>query len=600
VTVGLAVIAGPVSLAGLLALAGCGRQAPLSRFQDTNPLPDEPMRAEVSGRYGGRLVFVTIGDPKTFNILLSNEASSADILAGRVMAALVDLDNDTQEMKPSLAKSWDTSPDGRVWTFHLRRGVRWSDGHPFTADDVIFTAQVYYDTTVQTATRELLKVKGQPWQWEQVDSFTVRVTLPAPYGPVLEVASAFYPMPRHRLGAAYAAGRFEQMWGTNTSPESLVCLGPFRVAQYRPAERTVLRRNPHYWRVDREGKRLPYLDEVIYLSVEDNNAAFLKFQSGEADLLDPVRPEDAGTLEDTQAKGGYHLTDLGPDIATNFLWFNLNPGKDADGKPHVVPHKRRWFSDVRFRRAVAHAMDREGMVRSVLRGRGDAQHGLVTQANKRWYNPDIVRYAYDPSRARALLDEMGLKDTDGDGVRDDGRGHKAEFTLFTNSANTIRKQLATVVKSNLAEVGVSCIVAPLEFNTLLTHMRKDYKYEAMLLGQAGSVPPDPALSQNVYRSSGVTHQWYPEQPRPATSWEAEIDRLMDQVAGERDYNKRKAAFFRVQAIMAEQQPVIGLARERLLVAVRDRFQGTRPSVLRSHVLWNCEEIHTAPGGLARR
>src|SRR5262249_36300980 len=141
-------------------------------------------------------------------------------------------------------------------------------------------------------------------------------------------------------------------------------------------------------------------------------------------------------------------------------------------------------------RAVSHAIDREGMVRTALQGRGDPQYGLITTANKKWYDPNVPKFEYDPARAKALLDGMGLKDRNGDGVRDDAQGHKVEFILYTNSENTIRKALGTIVKDNLAAVGISCVFQPIEFNTLISHIRQDHRYDAILLGLTGGVPPD--------------------------------------------------------------------------------------------------------------
>src|SRR5262245_30637724 len=577
----------PLTLASALS-AGCGGGGNVqqARYQDPNPLPDEPNVSDVTGKHGGRLVYATIGDPKTFNPTIANETSSTDILDGPVFSGLVEFDNGNQVIKPGLAKSWETSADGLQWTFHLRKGVRWSDGEPFTADDPIFTAQVVYDENIQASVRELIKVDGKPWKWEKVDDLTLRITLPAPYGPVLEVIGSMYIVPKHKLEAAYLAGKYEQMYGINTPPDSIVCLGPYRIASFRPAETTVLRRNPHYWKVDKNHQRLPYLDEVVFASVPDYNAAYLKFQAGDSDIQDPVRPEDAAALKDDEKRGHFTLINLGPDVATNFMWFNLNPGKDAGGKPFVEPYKLAWFKDVRFRRAVSHATDREGMIRSALQGNGYPQYGLITTANKRWYNPDVPKFEYDPARASALLDEMGLKDRNGDGIREDQAGHKVEFILYTNSENTIRKSLGQIMKDNLAKVGISCIFQPIEFNTLISHIRSDKKYDAIILGLTGGVPPDPALSQNVYRSRGVTHQWWPEQKTPATPWEAQIDKLMDVVVQQPDSAKRKEAFDKVQGLIGEYQPIIGLAREPLRVAVRNRIKGTRPSVLRLHVMYN--------------
>lgn len=585
----------PCALALLLA-SGCGgKNVSNTRVQDPNPIPEGAEVVPVTGHHGGRLVYATISEPKTFNVTIANEASSTDVLDGPVYSGLDEFDNGTQQIKPGLAESWERSADGRQWTFHLRKGVKWSDGEPFSADDVIFTQKVVYDTSIAAAVRDLLKAGGKPWLWEKVDSLTVKITLPAPYGPVLEVIGSMYIVPRHKLEAAYNAGKYEQMLGINAKPEEIVGTGPYRVTEFRPGESCVLKRNPHYWKVDQNHERLPYFDEVVFVACPDYNASYLKFQSGDSDIQDPVRPEDAPSLEDDQKKGNFTLYNLGPDIATNFLWFNLNPGKDKDGKPFLEPYKLAWFKDVRFRRAASYAMDREGMIRTALQGRGNAQYGLITTANKRWFDSNVPKYEYDPEKAKALLDEMGLKDRNGDGIREDASGHKVEFVLYTNSENTIRKNLGQVAKDCFAKVGISCVFQPIEFNTLISHIRDDHKYDSIILGLTGGVPPDPALSQNVYRSTGLTHQWWPAQKTPGTPAEAQIDKLMDVVVQEPDSAKRKAAFDKVQEIIGDQAFIVGLAREPLMVAVRNRVKGIRPSVLRLHVMYNVEELYEDKG-----
>jgi peptide/nickel transport system substrate-binding protein len=272
------------------------------------------------------------------------------------------------------------------------------------------------------------------------------------------------------------------------------------------------------------------------------------------------------------------------------MWFNLNPGKNAQGKPFVEPWKRAIFNDVRFRRAVSHAIDREGIIKAVLQGRGVPLYEPYTSANKVWFNPNVPKFTYDPAKANALLDEMGLVDRNGDGIRDTKDGKTVEFTLHTNSENNLRKSFGTVISNNLKAVGVRVNFQPLEFNTLIVRLREDYQYEAILLGLSSAVPPDPALSTNVYRSSGVTHNWWPKQKTPATPAEAEIDRLMDVVVQENDHAKRKAAFDRVQEIMGENQFCIYVVNQNLYVGLRNRIQGASPSVLRPHATWNIQEM----------
>jgi peptide/nickel transport system substrate-binding protein len=177
----------------------------------------------------------------------------------------------------------------------------------------------------------------------------------------------------------------------------------------------------------------------------------------------------------------------------------LNPGKNAKGKYFVEPWKHKLFADVRFRRAVSHAIDREGIVKSVLQGRGIPLYTPYTSANKVWFDPNVPKFEYDPAKANALLDEMGLKDTNGDGIRDTPDGHPVEFTLHTNSENNLRKAFGTVIADNLKKVGVRVNFQPLEFNTLIVHLREDFEYESILLGLSSAVPPDPACRRTSTR-----------------------------------------------------------------------------------------------------
>ena len=585
----VALLAGLIGIT--LGVTACGKkEVHNARFSDPYPIPEGAMHRDVTGEHGGRLVFVTIGDPKTFNPVLANEVSSTDITSGPLFVGLVQFANGPQKVEPGVASSWDVSEDGLQYVFHLRPGLKWSDGEPLDADDVIFTSQVGLDPKIHSGDFDILQTDGKPWKFEKIDSVTVKVSLPAPFGPVVEVIGSMYLVPKHKLEQAYKEGRYEQMWGVNANPADIVCNGPFMLKEYVPGEKCVLARNPHFWEVDRDNQRLPYLDEYVFLIVKDLNTMALKFQAGETDLIDPIQGDQVPLFEDDQEKGGYKVYDLGPDVATDFMWFNLNPGKNAKGKYFVEPWKHKIFADVRFRRAVSHSIDRAGIIKAVLQGRGIPLYTPYTSSNKAWYDPNVPKFEYDPAKAMALLDEMDLKDRNGDGIRDTPDGKTVEFTLHTNSENNLRKAFGTVIADNLKKVGIGVNFQPLEFNTLVTHLREDYEYEAMLLGLSSAVPPDPALSTNVYRSSGLTHNWFVKQKTPATPAEAEMDRLMNDVVQASDVAKRKAAFDRVQEIMGEQQFSIYVVNRNLYIGLRNRVQGVQPSVLRPHATWNISQL----------
>ncbi len=593
VTAGLVLVLG--------SLAGCGGgDGPETAVRgaarpDTLARPEDAMVLEgVNGVYGGRFVATLRSDPKTWNIMVANETSTSDITNNRLFQALTGFNNVTQENEPALAKSWERSDDGLTWTFHLRRGLRWSDGVPLTADDVVFTAEVLYDEDIHTSTADLCSVDGEPFRFEKVDDTTVKVHLPEPYGPFLTVLGSVYILPRHKLEAAYREGTFESAYGLSTPVSEIVTSGPWRVAEYEPQQKVVLAPNPYFYKYDEAGHRLPYLDRLVYIVVPDQNTEILKFQSGESDRI-YFRAEDYAQMKEGEETGGYTVIDLGMEMGSHFFWFNQKSGKNpATGKPFVDPVKAAWFGDLQFRRAVAHAVDRESMARMVYFGLADPLYGPVPPANKLWYNDDIVKPMYDLDEARRLLENAGYRDRDGDGVREDRDGHPISIVLYTAADNQERIALANILVDDLGRIGIRCTLSPIDFNSLITRLRETFDYGCILLGLTGGVPPDPIMSANVFRSSGRTHFWNPEQKTPATPWEARIDSLMNAQVAMFDPAERKKCFDEVQRIVSEEVPAVYAVSRRGLLAVRNDFAGLRPSVLRPWLLWSSETISYDP------
>jgi peptide/nickel transport system substrate-binding protein len=589
--------------------AGCGGgdtpkggtdAAKAATRSDPHPIPaGAQVVPDAHGVYGGRYVATLRFDPKTWNSLSANETSSTDITNGLLYEGLTEFNNRTQETGPQLAESWERSEDGLRWTFHLREGLAWSDGRPLTADDVLFSARILYDETIHPSVAELMKAGGKPFRFEKADDRTVVVTLPEPYGPFLSVIGSLYIMPRHALEAAYEAGTFESTYGVDTPPGDIVTGGAWTVGEYVPQQKIVLRPNPYYYKVDAARRRLPYLDEIVYLIVPDQDAEILKFRSGESDEI-YFRAEDYALLKKGEEDGGYTVYNLGPEMGTQMLWFNLNPGKNpATGETFVPKAKQALFGDVRFRRAVAHAVDREAISRTVYFGMAEPLYGPVPEVNKRWHSDDIVRYRYDLDAARKLLDEAGYTDRNGDGVREDAAGNPLAFTLLTNADSRERVAMGNIVADDLRKIGVKCTLAPGEFNSVITKLRSSFDYDAILLGLTGGVPPDPIMSANVFMSSGITHFWNPEQASPATRWEARIDSLMRAQVTLSDPAARKGIFDEVQRIVTENVPMIYTVGRPGFIAVRNRFTGLQPTVLRPWVLWSSETIAYDPEGAAR-
>jgi len=586
----------PVLLIGTLAASmGCRRRAAdAGEYHDPHPLPEEPKVKQVKtpGRYGGRFILGQVSNPRTFNALMANEQSSNDI-NNLTYSSLTTFNNDTQEVEPALAKSWEVAADGLTWTFHLRKGAAFSDGHPMTAQDVLFSFQVAFDATLHPSVQDLLKVGDKFYEVSAPDDYTFVVKTPAPTAILVNTVGAVRIMPKHVLEGPYKAGNFASAYNVSTPPDKLVTSGAWRVTQYVPGEKTVLGRNPYWYGFDQQKRRLPYLNEIVYVVVPDRDAADLKFRSGELDGLDNVKPENYRWYVDNQEKLNFTLHDLGPDLNTNFWWVNLNTVKKPSagkrvGDPQVDPVKYEWFKNVSFRRALSMAIDRQAMIPSVFFGEGHKNWAIATRANKQWYSADLVHDDYNPEEAKKLLAGAGFKDTNGDGVLEDSRGNKVTFTLKTNSDNTLRIALANFVKDDLAKIGVNVVLAPADFNTIITNLRSDFQYEAILLGLQSGVPPDPGMMQNVYRSSGLTHFWNLTQPKPATAEEARIDRLMDDIISSQDQDARKKAYKEVESIVNEQAWFIWLPIANQKVPISNRFGNVQPSILPHRIIWNSD------------
>lgn len=588
-----------------LVLGGCGKKSepagssggniatPQVAASDGFALPEPPLKATCElGIKGGRLVAATFGDPKTFNPITANESSSTDIIRF-LFNALVGYDWITQKVTPAIAQSWSVADDQKTWTFKLYKNLKWSDGEPLTADDVVFTwRDVIYNPKINNVTRDLFVLNGKNFEVTKVDDLTVQVVTPEVYAPFVEYFGGTPILPKHKLEAAVKNGSFESAYGVNTDPKDLVGSGPYRIKQYKSGQLVLLERNPYYPVTDSKGQRLPYIDEVVYLNVPDMNAMSLRFLAGETQVHEYIRPDEYARFKDGADKGKYKLYDLGIGPEKSFIWFNLNTGNNPKtGKPYVTPYKLKWFRETKFRQAIAYAIDRESIVKGAYFGRGEIHFGIVSPANKKWYNPDTPKYPYDLTRAKALLKEIGIEDRNGDGILEDSDGHQIEFEFNTNVGNNLRERISVLVQEDLKRLGIKVNYQPVDFNALVDKIDVSYSYECILLGLGGG-GLDPAANMNVLKSDGFTHFWFPREKTPSFPWEARIDELMNLQATTLDEAKRKEYFNEVQVIMAREAPFIYLASPYNYAAVDNRLANVRATVLTSYrATWNAEELY---------
>ena len=515
--------------------------------------------AAAFGQSGGELRFYLHSEPKTFDPLLVADDASETIryLTGGV---LVRVNRRTQQAEPELATSWTISRDGRSITFNLREHTYYSDGTPFSAEDVAYTIQRLMDPALHSPTADSFR-SGPGALRTHVDSPTrITITFPAPVAGLDKL--------------------FDQVAvvSSRSANKKRAVLGPFYVADYKPGSYVLLRRNPNYWRRDATGRPLPYLD-TVRLGIQPNrDIEMMNFRRGQIDLINWLDSEYFDRLAGL-APAVVH--DAGPGLESEQMWFN-----QVVNAP-IPAYKREWFRSTNFRRAVSEAINRADLVRVVYGGHAQPAAGPVSPANKLWFNTKLRAPVYDPTGALRLLQRDGFR-LEGASLRD-REGHAVEFSIVTNAGNKARERMATMIQQDLGKIGITMHVVTLDFASLIERITESYNYEGALLGTANT-DLDPNAQMNLWLSSAENHQWNPRQRSPETAWEADIDRLMKEQASSLEPAKRKACFDRVQEIVVEQQPFIYLVNKNVLSAVASSVANASPVVLRPQTYWNIETL----------
>jgi peptide/nickel transport system substrate-binding protein len=530
---------------------------------------------------GGALTASLRSEPAHYNRYVDAKAA-ADLLSLLMHARLVRIDRATDELEPALAESWTQSADGLSYTLKLRHGVQFSDGHPFSADDVLFTARVLYDPAVNSALGTSVRVDGKPLVFEAPDPSTVIVRFPSPYAPGLRLLDNLAILPKHTLEAPLDAGAFTNAWKVGTPPAEVVGLGPFVMAEHVPGQRMVFARNPHYWKKDANGVQLPYLDRLTIAIVPDQNTEALRLQSGEIDLManGDIRPEDHQAFRRAAEQGKLRMLDVGVGLDPNLLWFNL--GKSSNTRATL-------FRDKAFRHAIAYAVDRDAIVNTVYLGAAVPIYGPVTPGNKTWYSPAAPRYPVDRARARALLASVGLDDKDGDGMLEDGEGEPVRFSIMVQQGHTIRERTAAVIQEQLQQVGIGVDITPLDGQSMAKRWQSGEFDSIYHGGQASSTDPIVGWS-DFWFSSGSSHFWNPAQKTPATEWEGRIDALMHKVESAPTLPERQQLFADVQRIFGEELPAIYFAAPRVTVAISSRVGNPHPAAQIPQLLWSADTL----------
>ncbi|MGD1919973.1 MAG: ABC transporter substrate-binding protein [Pleurocapsa sp.] len=461
-----------------------------------------------------QLVEAIISDPKTFNFVIASDAGSSSV-GSMILEGLVEQNPLTGEVEPALAESWSISDDNLEIIYTMRPNLKWSDGNPLTVDDVVFTYnQLYLNPEIPTGMRDILRIgqSGALPTVSKVNERQVKFTVPEPFAPFLSVTGASI-YPAHILQKTVEQKdkdgklKFLSTWTVDTPPEQIVASSAYKLKSYSTAERVIFDANPYYWKKALTNQDIPFIKRVIWEIVQSTDTFLIQFRSGSLDSVS-VKTEYFTLLKKEEKKGNFTVYDGGPDYGTNYITFNLNTGK-RNGKPLVDPIKSRWFNNVKFRQAVAYAINRPRIVKNIYRGLGQPQHSFISVQSP-FADENLKAYDYDVEKAKQLLKEGGFKYNNKNQLLD-ADGNRVKFTLNTNSGNKVRESMGNQVEEDLEAIGMDVNFRTINFNVLIGKLSGSLDWECSMLGLTGGI--DPYNGANVRSPDGNFLLFY-QNPAP--------------------------------------------------------------------------------------
>ena len=545
-----------------------------------------------------QLIQSILEDPKTFNPVISQDATSSGV-GSMIFDGLITENPLTGEIEPALAESWTVSEDKLKVIFTLRKNLKWSDGEPITADDVVFSFnQLYFNEEIPTSAKDTLRI-GQSKELPKVkklNDLQIEFTLPEPFAPFFSSVGQDI-LPKHILRKTIENRNqdgnliFLSTWAVDTPPSEIIASSAYKLKEYTTNQRLIFEANPYYWKKGADGATLPHIQKVIWEIVESQDTSLLQFRSGGLDSIG-VSPEYFSLLKKEEERGNYTIYNGGAQYGTVYISFNLNKGA-RNGKPLVEPIKSKWFNNVKFRQAVAYALDRQRMINNIYRGLGEPQTSPISVQSPFYYD-GLQGYEYNPEKAKKLLTSAGFT-YNSQGKLFDQDGNRVSFVLNTNAGNKTRESMGSQIKEDLKKIGIQVDFKPLAFNVLVNNLSNSLEWECILLGLTGGNEPNGGA--NIWFTDGNLHMFNqdagpgqtPLEGRVISPWEKEIAQLFIDGARELDLEKRKAIYAEIQTLVEEKVPFIYLVNPFSLSAVRNRIQPIEFSAL-GGAFWNLEEL----------
>ncbi|MCX7942603.1 MAG: ABC transporter substrate-binding protein [Dictyoglomaceae bacterium] len=484
---------------------------------------------QLVGNFGGKIV-VGLNIPK---FQLNDPKSYPKEILFLLFDSLIYIDPINFKIEPQLAKSWKISKDGREWIFYLRKDLRWGDGNPLTIDDIILS--LTYNNNFKI---------------EKINDLTIKIIFQSPFYPIYYSLPPI--IPKHLLEKDFEK---KIIFGT----------GPFILEKYSADEEIVFKRNPYYWKKDSKGNRLPYLDELIIKP---------KFSLSEDLEIMELSPKDFDKMKNLEK---YIIYNLGPSLESDILLINQNPNSS------IPKYKLKWFQNIKFRRAIAHAINKELINKEIYFGFAHQILSPITPISP-YYTPNVFRYDYDLEKSKKLLEDMGFKDRNGDGILEDIFKNILEINVLVEDIEESKK-IIKILEEDFKKIGIKLNI--IQKNSISLKLFQSFHWEFILLKYKWNF--NPLNDSNIYLSKGSLHFWYPFQRKPFYSWEEEIDILFNKLYEVKSIAEKKLIFYNIQRIWTKNLPSIIISNPFLIYIGKENIRNFKPS-LYSGPLWNSYEI----------
>jgi peptide/nickel transport system substrate-binding protein len=556
--------------------------------RETHPPKDAKVATCEPGQWGGRLKLALSSAPLTFNPFVASTADTYEVTS-KLFGTLLDYDYANQKFANppnGLARSIDSLPDGRTFIINLRDGASFSNGNPVTADDVIFSFQAAMDNRVESIYGDLMRIDGKYPTLTKENNLTLRITFADHYEPASLLFAKLPIVSKLSLNEALIKGNFKNTYGLDTSPDSIVCSGPFVLKSYTQDKQVDLDYNRYYWKVDSSGISLPYLDGVTYFLKTTREAQGVGFPKNEFHAVQLLQ-RDFNQFKDNQR---FVVRDLGPSLHTWQLVLNWR----ADPKK-IDPTRLTWFRTPAFRWALSSVVDRNRLVKEVFNSMGRPIYNQMTPDNTTWYNNNFEKYDYNPVKAKDYLTKVKYQYTENSTLKDVG-GRTVRFTIM-HLDEFIPNKIAQQLVEDFKKLGIQIELDPKDYKTFW-RLADLGLYDAILL-ESTPMFSDPAFLQPYLNKKGQFF-WFYEPGIGDTkirgmvgSTEAWMDRVSDKMNEALKkvlLPERREIYNQVQAEWADKAPIIYLANENVVVAAQSTVGNFRPAPLDPALTWNIEEF----------